>query len=98
MTPDQIAYARAQHPAYWGAYIEALIARLRMDQATPALTVPEMASHVADLDALRQLLPMADLLLAEAINFPVPIGDAPALKRAVENALAMQRQAKAVWS
>lgn len=98
MTPAELAKARTTHPAYWGTFIEDLIARLRLDQATPALTIPEMASHVSDLEVLRQLLPLADLLLAEAIDFPVPIGDAPALKRAVANAYQMQRFAQEVWA
>lgn len=98
MTPSELSKLRTTHPAYWGAFLEELIARLRLNHATPCLTMAEMQGYISDLEMARQLLPLTDLLLAEAINYPVVIEDSAALAKAVTNAVQLQAFAQEVWS
>ena len=95
MTERELAFWRTRHPAYFADHIEALIHRLRLNQATPEMTLPEMAGYVADLDALRQLIPQAQDMLTEADN--IGIWAPEILQRAVINAAALLRLATNVW-
>lgn len=85
MIPAELARWRTSHPAFFATFLDDLVHGIRTLR-TADLTVAQMGAYVHDLDALRQVVPHAQALVAEANKMPISCFECGALTVALRNA------------
>lgn len=97
MTTEQLSQWRTNHPQYFSRFLEDLVAQIRLQRATPALTVGEMQAYVSDMHALQLLQPQAKALLAEAVKLSLEEVSTPAIATGITNAAKLLHLYGEVW-